>query len=162
MPTWRSAPAPLDVATAARLSRQPRAGTKPELSLRRSLHRRGMRFRANVSGLPGRPDIAFTRAKIAVFVDGCFWHRCPDHGTVPVNNREWWLAKLARNVARDRAKDAALTAMGWHVIHVWEHEPVEKAADRIQAAWRSRIDEIIAGPANSRRRRTASRDPGND
>jgi len=121
-----------------------------------------MRFRVNVSSLPGRPDIAFTRAKIAVFVDGCFWHRCPDHGTVPVNNREWWLAKLARNVARDRAKDAALTAMGWHVIHVWEHEPVEKAADRIQAAWRSRIDEIIAGPANSRRRRTASRDPGND
>src|SRR5262245_48840574 len=104
-------PAPLDAATSARLKRQPRSSTKPELALRRELHRRGLRFRVNQAGLPGRPDVVFTRARLAVFVDGCFWHRCPDHGTMPRNNRDWWEAKLERNVTRDRAKDAALAAL---------------------------------------------------
>src|SRR3954447_24978979 len=106
-------PRPLDAATSARLQRQRRASTKPELDLRRELHRRGLRFRINHPELPGRPDIAFTRARVAVFVDGCFWHRCPKHGTLPRNNRDWWQAKLDRNVARDRAKDAALADLGW-------------------------------------------------
>jgi len=129
---------PLDSKTSARMARMPRRATVPELALRRELHRRGLRFRVDLPGLPGRPDIAFTRARVAVFLDGCFWHRCPQHGTLPRNNAEWWLAKLDRNVARDRAKDAALAALGWLVVHVWEHEPVTEAADRIETGWRSR------------------------
>jgi DNA mismatch endonuclease (patch repair protein) len=116
-----------------------RAGTTPELALRRELHRRGMRFRVNLAGLPGRPDLAFTRARLAVFVDGCFWHRCPEHGVLPKHNGAWWLAKLNRNVERDREKDAALAALGWLVVHVWEHEDVCAAADRIEQTWRSRV-----------------------
>src|SRR5689334_20593415 len=115
-----TSPFPLDAATSARLGRQPRVSTKPELALRRELHRRGLRFRVNHPGVPGSPDIVFTRARIAVFVDGCFWHRCPRHGTLPRNNRDWWEEKLARNVARDRAKDAALAELGWAVVHAWE------------------------------------------
>ncbi|SBW24438.1 DNA mismatch endonuclease Vsr [Candidatus Protofrankia californiensis] len=132
-------PAPLNAATSARLRRQPRASTKPELALCRELHRRGLRFRVNHPRLPGRPDMAFTRARVAVFVDGCFWHCCPEHGTLPRNNRDWWQAKLDRNVARDRAKDAALADLGWTVLHVWEHEAPEAAADRVEAEWRRRV-----------------------
>ncbi|MFC0432559.1 very short patch repair endonuclease [Kutzneria buriramensis] len=137
-------PAPLDAATSARLRRQPRSATKPEVALRRELHRRGLRFRVNHPGLPGRPDLAFTRAKVAVFVDGCFWHCCPDHGTLPRNNRDWWRAKLDRNVARDRAKDAALTGLGWSVLHVWEHEAPGTAADRVEAEWRQRLPSVTS------------------
>jgi DNA mismatch endonuclease, patch repair protein len=129
-------PAPLDATTSARFQRMPRTATKPELALRRELHRRGLRYRINDPRLPGSPDVAFTRARVAVFVDGCFWHRCPEHGTLPRNNRDWWLAKLDRNVARDRAKDAALIELGWTVLHVWEHEAPVAAADRIEAEWR--------------------------
>ena len=103
--------------------------------IRRELHARGMRFRLN-SNLPGRPDIVFTRAKLAVFVDGCFWHRCPEHGTVPKNNREWWLAKLDGNSARDRRKDVELAGMGWSVLHIWEHDQISAAADRVETVWR--------------------------
>ncbi|MFY1654006.1 very short patch repair endonuclease [Solwaraspora sp. WMMB762] len=129
-------PVPLDAATSARLRRQPRTSTKPELLLRRELHRRGLRFRIHDARLPGRPDVVFTRARLAVFVDGCFWHCCPEHGTLPRNNRDWWQAKLDRNVARDRAKDAALADLGWTVLHVWEHEATAAAADRVEAQWR--------------------------
>ncbi|MBT8225809.1 MAG: very short patch repair endonuclease [Dactylosporangium sp.] len=132
-------PAPLDAATSARFRRQARASTKPEVALRRELHRRGLRFRINHPELPGRPDVAFTRARVAVFVDGCFWHRCPEHGTAPRNNRDWWQAKLDRNVARDRAKDADLAGLGWTVLHVWEHEAPDVAADRVEAEWRRRV-----------------------
>jgi DNA mismatch endonuclease (patch repair protein) len=97
-----------------------------------------MRFRVNAR-LPGRPDIVLTRARVAVFVDGCFWHACPSHGVVPKNNRAWWAAKLARNVERDREKDDALRALGWVVVHVWEHEDAERAAASIRALWLSRI-----------------------
>nr|WP_221376996.1 very short patch repair endonuclease [Actinoplanes polyasparticus] len=137
-------PTPLDAATSARLARQARAATKPELALRRELHRRGLRYRVNHPRLPGRPDIAFTRAKVAVFVDGCFWHRCPEHGTMPRNNRDWWQDKLDRNVARDRAKDSALADLGWTVLHVWEHEPPSAAADRVEQAWRESGSMIMA------------------
>ncbi|PSL08459.1 T/G mismatch-specific endonuclease [Haloactinopolyspora alba] len=137
-----STPVPLGPATSARLQRQRRTDTKPELALRSELHCRGLRFRVHHRGLPGRPDIAFTKAKIAVFVDGCFWHRCSEHGTLPRNNRDWWEAKLDRNVSRDRAKDAALEDLGWYVMHVWEHERVIDAADRIEAQWRSRLSSL--------------------
>lgn len=116
----------------------PRKNSKPEVLLRRELHRRGMRFRVHLA-LPGRPDIGFTRARLAVFVDGCFWHRCPQHGGLPKSNDAWWFSKLERNVQRDREQDAALSALGWLVVRVWEHEEVTAAADKVVAAYRSRL-----------------------
>lgn len=120
------------------MARMPRRDTGPELALRRELHRRGLRYRVGMRGIPGTPDIAFTRAKIAVFCDGCFWHSCPDHGILPKNNRDWWREKLERNRERDREKDTELRTQGWVPVHVWEHEDIEKAADRIEALWRRR------------------------
>ena len=120
------------------MQRMPRSSTGPEMLIRRELHRRGLRFRVNHPRLPGRPDIAFTGARIAVFVDGCFWHACPEHGVLPKNNRDWWRSKLDRNVARDREKDAQLAEMDWITLHVWEHESPADAADTIEQMWRSR------------------------
>lgn len=117
------------------MQRMPRERTGPEMLLRRELHRRGMRFRVNYKSLPGRPDIAFTRARLAIFVDGCFWHMCPLHSTMPKNNAEWWRRKLARNVERDREKDDLLLSLGWRVLHVWEHEDTVNAADSVEALW---------------------------
>lgn len=129
-------PLPLSAAVSRQMARMPRRDTKPELALRRELHRRGLRFRVALAGLPGRPDIVLTRARVAVFVDGCFWHRCPSHGTEPKNNATWWRQKLDRNVERDAKKDALLAEQGWSVIRVWEHEAPASAADRVEAAWR--------------------------
>jgi DNA mismatch endonuclease (patch repair protein) len=114
------------------------ADTKPELELRRALHRLGLRFRKHelleAAGLRTRPDIVFRRAHVAVFVDGCFWHCCPQHATEPKANSAYWSMKLHRNVERDRRIDAALSNAGWRVIRVWEHEPVEIAASRVMSA----------------------------
>ncbi|WP_431955140.1 very short patch repair endonuclease [Nocardia lijiangensis] len=126
-----------DAATSARLAKQRRSGTAPELALRRELHRRGLRYfvdRAPLRGQRRRADVVFPRRKVAVYVDGCFWHSCPDHATSPKNNAAWWAAKLAGNVARDRATDATLDAAGWQVVRIWEHEDPAAAADRVQAA----------------------------
>jgi DNA mismatch endonuclease (patch repair protein) len=104
------------------------------MTLRRELHRRGLRFRVDyppVDGLQCRADIVFTRARLAVFVDGCFWHGCPEHGNLPRANRRWWAEKLELNVARDRRNDVALVEAGWTVIRFWEHEPLATAADRV-------------------------------
>ena len=113
--------------------------TAPELALRRELHRRGRRFRKHFRPVPAlrcNADLVFTRARVAVFVDGCFWHRCPLHGTDPSRNGAWWAAKLNANAARDRRNDAALAAAGWLVVRVWEHEHSSDAADRVEAALR--------------------------
>ena len=80
-----------------------------------------------------RPDIVFTRRHFAVFVDGCYWHACPEHGTRPSHNRGYWDDKLARNVARDHSVNQALSSAGWHVIRIWEHEDPRAAAARIAA-----------------------------
>lgn len=133
-----SRPDPSSAAVSRQMARMPRRDTKPEKRLRSELHRRGLRFRVDFSALPGRPDIAFPRARLAIFVDGCFWHACPDHGVLPKANREWWRQKLDRNVERDREKDAALARLGWRSVHVWEHEPVDAAASRIEGLWRER------------------------
>lgn len=117
----------------------PRKDTRVELALRRELHRKGLRFRVHLLGLPGTPDVALTRARIAVFVDGCFWHRCPQHGTSPKNNSAWWDAKLDGNVMRDRKKDAELVALGWAPVHVWEHDDPVAAASKIFQFWTERI-----------------------
>jgi DNA mismatch endonuclease (patch repair protein) len=117
------------------------ADTSPEVALRSELHRRGLRFRKNRQAVPGircRPDIVFPGPRLAVFVDGCYWHRCPQHGTAPTTNAGYWQEKLDRNVARDRRNDRDLQAAGWAVLRVWEHEPVRIAADRVAATLKSR------------------------
>jgi DNA mismatch endonuclease (patch repair protein) len=112
-----------------------RSDTKPELALRRALHALGFRYRKDyrldLAGARVRPDIAFTARRVAVFVDGCFWHCCPEHGTQPANNTWYWGPKLTRNVERDQAADAALTAADWQVVRIWEHETVEAAVARV-------------------------------
>jgi len=146
----RRRPTPLNARVSAQMQRMPRTSTGPEVALRRELHRLGLRFRVSGIRLPGRPDIVFTRARIAVFVDGCFWHRCPEHGTLPRNNAGWWLAKLDRNVARDGEKDDALSGLGWLAVHVWEHEDPSEAAAQIIDFWSSRAHRRageLPGPA---------------
>ena len=123
-----------------RFSRQKRLETGPEMALRRELHARGLRFRVQhrIEGLPRRrADIVFTRRKVAVFVDGCFWHACPDHCVVPTANREWWLWKFSTNRARDRDTNEKLIGLNWTVIRVWEHELPRDAADRVEIILRS-------------------------
>jgi DNA mismatch endonuclease, patch repair protein len=104
--------------------------TPCERQLRSALHRMGLRFRIQwpVPGTRRRSDVAFPGVKIAVFVDGCFWHCCPVHATWPKSNRVWWQTKLAANVARDRETDRLLRCAGWQVIRFWEHEEMETAA----------------------------------
>lgn len=112
-----------------------RTGTRPEVALRSELHRRGLRFRKDllvaVGGRKVRPDVVFTQVRVAVFVDGCFWHGCPEHHVVPRSNRDYWVPKLRRNVERDRATDECLSGAGWLVLRVWEHEDVGSAADLV-------------------------------
>jgi DNA mismatch endonuclease (patch repair protein) len=109
----------------------------PERLLRSALHRRGRRFRKNVRlAEAGRRsvDIVFRGARLAVFVDGCFWHGCPIHGVRPRTNSAYWSAKLEQNSRRDRAIEAALAGSGWRVLRFWEHDEVETAADRVEEA----------------------------
>ena len=124
-----------DAKTSARLSKQRRRDTKPEVALRRELHRRGLRYfvdRAPLKGMRRRADLVFPRRKVAVYVDGCFWHSCPIHATKPRNNAQWWADKLAANVARDRDTDRRLIDEGWRVVRIWEHEDPTVAADRVE------------------------------
>lgn len=121
------------------MARVARRDTRPELELRRALHTRGLRYRVDVppvDGSRGRADILFPRSRVAVYVDGCFWHSCPTHGVLPKGNREWWRAKLAATVKRDRTTDTTLRGLGWEVVRVWEHEDPAGAADRIEAVVR--------------------------
>jgi DNA mismatch endonuclease, patch repair protein len=115
-----------------------RTDTKPELALRHALHRLGYRYRKDYrldldGGRRVRPDIAFTARKVAVFVDGCFWHACPEHGSKPRANEWYWGPKLVRNVERDRINDAALILAGWSVIRLWEHVPLDEAVRTVVA-----------------------------
>lgn len=128
-------PPPLDAATRRRMQLARRRDTRAELQLRRELHRRGRRFRVDRAPLPGlrrRADVVFTRQQVAVYVDGCFWHACPVHGTVPRHNRQWWIAKLAANERRDRDTDRRLREAGWRVVRVWEHQSAADAADEVE------------------------------
>ena len=112
--------------------------TRPEVQLRSVLHRRGLRFRKEYEvHLPDRKvkvDVAFTRERVAVFVDGCFWHGCPDHGHQPRKNTHYWGPKLDRNRARDVAVTRGLEGAGWRVVRVWEHVPADEAAATVVAA----------------------------
>ena len=111
--------------------------TGPEMALRHELFRRGLRYRVGVAPLPGvrrTVDIVFPRAKVAVLVDGCFWHGCPEHHRLPKNHSEYWNTKVTRNAERDKATTQLLENAGWHVIRLWEHEPVAEMADLVQRA----------------------------
>jgi DNA mismatch endonuclease, patch repair protein len=112
--------------------------TKPEAATRSALHRHGFRFRKSYRIRIGdrwtQPDLVFTRARVAVFVDGCFWHRCPEHGNTPRSNPGYWGPKLDRNVERDRETDRRLRQLGWTVIRAWEHDAPERTADRVACA----------------------------
>ncbi len=148
MSTTRRSPAsepPPPASSAAalqRMARQSSRDTRPEIALRRALHARGARYRVDaplpLSGMRRRADVLFSRARLAVFVDGCFWHGCPTHGTAPRANASWWSEKLARNRARDRDTDTRLREAGWTVIRVWEHEDAAVAAESIMVEFHRR------------------------
>lgn len=136
-----AAPSASSSAVRAVMQGNSRPETKPEIALRSALHRKGFRFRKQTRADPSvrcRADIVFARERVAVFVDGCFWHACPEHGTSPRTNSPYWTAKLARNVERDRRNDAALASMGWTVLRIWEHEDPSDAAERVAGLLRSR------------------------
>lgn len=121
--------------------------TSPELALRRLLHASGLRYRVAVRPIPElrrSADLVFRPAKVAVFVDGCFWHCCPAHGTMPATNADYWAPKLARNSERDRETDRALADAGWLSVRVWEHEDPEEAAARIAGLVRERRQRVAA------------------
>jgi DNA mismatch endonuclease (patch repair protein) len=122
------------------MQRQARRDTKPELALRRAVWRLGLRYRVDIPPVPGtrrRADLVFTRAKVAVYLDGCFWHSCPVHATVPKANRDWWIAKLRANADRDRDTDRRLAGVGWTIVRVWEHENPDEAAASVAGAVRA-------------------------
>jgi DNA mismatch endonuclease (patch repair protein) len=127
-----------------RMQRQRRHDTAPELALRRRLHAMGLRYRVHVRPLPElrrQADVVFRRARVAVFVDGCFWHGCSEHGRrAHATNGWYWPEKIERNRRRDADTDLRLRDAGWTVVRVWEHEPSDIAANRIATAVAHRRD----------------------
>jgi len=116
--------------------------TGPELALRSAVHRRGLRYRVHQRPLPTsrrRADLVFATARVAVFVDGCFWHGCPEHMTWPTSNAAWWREKIDGNRQRDCETDTILEAAGWMALRVWEHEDPEAAAERVAQRVRERV-----------------------
>lgn len=130
-------PDPPPPAVSARMSRQSSRDTAPEVAVRRLLHASGLRYRVNVP-VPGMPrrtiDIVFPKARIAIFMDGCFWHGCPEHATHPKANAEWWRNKLDKNMARDQETTEHLQAAGWTVLRYWEHEIPVAVAGEVRSA----------------------------
>lgn len=120
--------------TRRRMVRQRRRDTAPEVRLRSELYAAGLRYRVDRRPDPAlrwRADLVFIRSRVAVFVDGCFWHGCTEHGSLPKNNRSWWGHKLELNMARDVGVTTELTSRGWTVVRVWEHDDTHHAAERI-------------------------------
>lgn len=129
-------------AARARMQANRAKDTKAELALRRELHRRGFRYfvhRQPVPGLRRTADLVFSQAKVAVFVDGCFWHGCPEHHTVSRSNASFWAEKVRRNRERDRDTDARLRDDAWTVVRIWEHEPTRAAADHVASVVRKQM-----------------------
>jgi DNA mismatch endonuclease, patch repair protein len=116
--------------------------TQPELKLRRTLHALGLRYRCDLALTVERRrlriDIAFTRQRVAVLVDGCFWHGCPAHFRAPRTNSTYWETKIAQNVLRDRATAELLAKSGWEVLRIWEHTPISEATAAVLSALRAR------------------------
>lgn len=122
------------------MRRQRERDTAPEIALRKELWRRGLRYRLHMRPVPGLrrlADIVFPSSHVAVFVDGCFWHGCPKHGTKPKSNISFWAEKLRMNIERDKDTNRILRRSGWTVIRVWEHEDPVTAARRIERVVRS-------------------------
>jgi DNA mismatch endonuclease (patch repair protein) len=120
--------------------------TPAEVALRSALHRLGLRFRVQrrpVAGLKRRADIVFAPARVAVFVDGCFWHGCPEHATWPKQNAVWWREKIEGNRQRDADTDARLAAAGWLSVRVWAHEKPADAAERVAGIVRARREAAL-------------------
>lgn len=140
MASWASSPAARRVMQGNR-----KRDTRPELALRRALHRRGMRYRVAARPFPAGPvaDVLFTRARVAVFVDGCFWHACSEHFTMPRTNLAYWRPKIERNVARDASWEVMLPLAGWVPHHVWEHEDPETAAEGLVQLVARRRSEVV-------------------
>ena len=130
-------PTPTSLAVTKKMRSNRRSDTTPEVLLRSLLHRSGLRFRKDYairlpSGKVTHSDIAFPRRKVAVFVDGCFWHCCPEHGTIPKSNQAYWVPKLRENVERDKSVTEGLLSEGWQVIRIWEHMHPVDAAQQIE------------------------------
>jgi DNA mismatch endonuclease, patch repair protein len=128
-------PHPTDSAVSGRMRKISRRDTRPERAVRSELHALGLRFRKDLPiRTPSRvvrPDVVFTRKRLALFIDGCFWHCCPIHGNSPRSNTDYWGPKLERNVIRDHLVDEALEESGWHVVRAWEHEEAAAVARRV-------------------------------
>lgn len=137
-----SYPVPSSPAVSAVMRGNRRSDTGPELALRKALHARGFRFRVQMEIRAGdvrvRPDIVFSRNRLAVFVDGCFWHGCPEHGTSPHRNVSYWSRKLIGNRVRDNRVDAALAVNGWTPVRIWEHVDPDVAAAEVADLLNSR------------------------
>lgn len=134
-------PRPSSAAAARRMRATRQRDTTAELEIRRLLHRKGLRYRIDERVIPdlrSRADIVFRRARVAVFIDGCFWHCCPRHRTFPRSNASWWRDKLNQNQERDRRTASRLRKEGWKVLRIWEHIDPRQAAQRIGAIVRLR------------------------
>jgi DNA mismatch endonuclease (patch repair protein) len=139
-------PQPLNEGRSRNMRANRRTDTKPEVTLRSALHAAGFRFRKDYrldldSGVRVRPDIVFPRRKVAVFVDGCFWHVCPVHGREPTVNEWYWTPKLRRTIERDRTADSALADAGWTVVRIWEHESSTAALASVVAVLEHAFDD---------------------
>ncbi|WP_269859386.1 very short patch repair endonuclease [Streptomyces sp. RPT161] len=111
--------------------------TSPELALRSLVHASGLRYRVAAKPLPGMrrtADLVFRRVRVAVFVDGCFWHGCPQHFVPPKTNPDYWRQKIGRNMQRDKDTDIRLAEAGWLVLRFWEHQPAEECAEAVKDA----------------------------
>ena len=132
--SWATSPATRKAMRANR-----RRDTAPEMAIRRLVHASGLRYRVDARPLPSArhtADMIFTRARVAVFVDGCWWHGCAEHYRPPASNISYWAGKVTRNRERDQLANEALIEAGWTVIRIWEHEEPESAARRIETAVR--------------------------
>lgn len=137
-----SRPAASSPAVRFRMQATRQRDTPGEVQLRRLLHRQGYRYRIDhppISGIKSRADLVFHKARVAVFVDGCFWHGCPKHGTWPKTNASWWKAKIRSNINRDLRTNRSLTRAGWRVIRIWAHEQPSNAARRVADVIRRRL-----------------------
>jgi DNA mismatch endonuclease, patch repair protein len=133
-----------------RMENQPQRDTAIELELRSLLHREGLRYRIHqrpIEGLRREADVVFRRARVAVYVDGCFWHGCPKHATWPKANARWWRAKIEANRRRDLDTNRRLREAGWLPVRIWEHEDPRRAAERVVRAVRSHAGRSSSGPA---------------
>lgn len=136
-------PKPISEQVHRRMSAQRTQGTEPELALRRLLHAAGFRYRVGypVPCAPRRTiDIAFPKKKVAVFIDGCFWHGCPTHAVPPKNNAQWWSSKLEGNKSRDAETTSLLEDSGWRVVRLWEHTSADSMLAAVKKLWQHDSD----------------------